>query len=120
MIFNQSIKPPPSTKQTTHQPTNRLKSVAHLPWKAMMYKSINTFIDDLFAFVVKMPTLHRIACLRDDLVFLVFLYQVVVEVEVGVGVEVEVEVGGVDHVVGGWVMMAAVWFGGFLLVVYFV
>lgn len=53
----------------------KLKSVAHLPWKAMSYKAVNTFIDDLFAFVVKMPTLHRIACLRDDLVFAVFLYQ---------------------------------------------
>ena len=44
----------------------KLKSTAHLPWKAMCYKSINTFIDDLFAFVVKMPTMHRVACLRDD------------------------------------------------------
>ena len=31
----------------------------------MVYKSLNTFIDDLFAFVVKMPWMHRIACLRD-------------------------------------------------------
>ncbi len=37
-----------------------------MPWKSMVYKSINTFIDDLIAFVVKMPTMHRIACLRDD------------------------------------------------------
>lgn len=41
----------------------------------MSYKAVNTFIDDLFAFVVKMPLLHRIGCLRDDLVFLIFLYQ---------------------------------------------
>jgi hypothetical protein len=53
----------------------KLKSVAHLPWRAMVYKSLNTFIDDFFAFIVKMPTLHRIAVFRDDLVFLVFLYQ---------------------------------------------
>lgn len=32
-------------------------------------------IDDLFAFVIKMPTLHRLACLRDDVVFFVYLYQ---------------------------------------------
>lgn len=32
-------------------------------------------VDDLFAFVIKMPTLHRIACLRDDAVFIVYLYQ---------------------------------------------
>jgi hypothetical protein len=34
----------------------RLKSVAHMPWRAMIYKSLNTFIDDLFAWVIKMPT----------------------------------------------------------------
>lgn len=38
----------------------KLKSVAHMPWKAMVYKSLNTFIDDLFAFVIKMPILHRL------------------------------------------------------------
>ncbi|EME28751.1 CLPTM1-like membrane protein cnrB [Galdieria sulphuraria] len=53
----------------------KLKSVAHLPMKAMMYKFLNTIIDDLFAFIIKMPTLHRLACFRDDIVFLIFLYQ---------------------------------------------
>eukprot|EP00903_Cladosiphon_okamuranus_P006347 g6217.t1 len=53
----------------------KLKSVAHMPWRVMSYKFINTFIDDLFAFVVPMPTMHRLACFRDDVVFLVFLYQ---------------------------------------------
>jgi hypothetical protein len=53
----------------------RLKSVAHMPAKAMMYKFLNTFIDDLFAFTIKMPTLHRIATLRDDVIFFVYLYQ---------------------------------------------
>lgn len=37
-----------------------------------MYKALNTFVDDLFAFVIKMPLMHRLACLRDDVVFLVF------------------------------------------------
>ena len=41
----------------------------------MMYKFLNTFIDDLFAFTIKMPTLHRLATLRDDLIFFVYLYQ---------------------------------------------
>ncbi|TFJ83210.1 hypothetical protein NSK_005482, partial [Nannochloropsis salina CCMP1776] len=36
---------------------------------------VNTFIDDLFAFVIKMPTMHRVSCFRDDLVFLIYLYQ---------------------------------------------
>ncbi|TEB20308.1 hypothetical protein C9890_0083 [Perkinsus sp. BL_2016] len=43
----------------------KLKSVAHMPWKAFTYKALNTFIDDFFAFVIKMPWLHRIACFRD-------------------------------------------------------
>jgi len=53
----------------------KLKSVAHLPWKTFMYKALNTFIDDLFAFIIKMPTLHRLSCLRDDIIFLIYLYQ---------------------------------------------
>jgi len=53
----------------------KLKSVAHMPWRAFMYKALNTFIDDLFAFIIKMPTLHRLACLRDDLIFVIYLYQ---------------------------------------------
>jgi hypothetical protein len=53
----------------------RLKSVAHMPGRAMTYKFLNTFIDDLFAFTIKMPTLHRLATLRDDVIFFVYLYQ---------------------------------------------
>ena len=53
----------------------KLKSVAHLPWRQMTYKFLNTIIDDLFAFVIKMPTLHRLAVFRDDVVFAVYLYQ---------------------------------------------
>lgn len=53
----------------------RLGSVAHMPRKAMTYKFLNTFIDDLFAFTIKMPWLHRIATLRDDVIFFVYLYQ---------------------------------------------
>ena len=41
----------------------------------MTYKCLNTFIDDLFAFTIKMPTLHRLATLRDDVIFFVYLYQ---------------------------------------------
>lgn len=53
----------------------RLKSVAHLPWRAFMYKAFNTFIDDIFAFIITMPTAHRLACFRDDVIFLIYLYQ---------------------------------------------
>ncbi|TEB30111.1 cleft lip and palate transmembrane 1 [Coprinellus micaceus] len=53
----------------------KLKSVAHMPMKAMVYKTLSTVVDDLFAFCIKMPFLHRLACFRDDVVFVVFLYQ---------------------------------------------
>ncbi|KAF8529950.1 cleft lip and palate transmembrane protein 1-domain-containing protein [Gautieria morchelliformis] len=53
----------------------KLKSVAHMPIKAMIYKTLSTVVDDFFAFCIKMPILHRLACFRDDVVFLVFLYQ---------------------------------------------
>lgn len=43
----------------------KLKSVAHLPWRMMSYKCLNTFIDDIFAFVIKMPTMYRLGCFRD-------------------------------------------------------
>ena len=71
------------------------QSVAHMPMKAMIYKTLSTVVDDLFAYVlttlplqqylirssfhsfcIKMPILHRLACFRDDVVFLIFLYQV--------------------------------------------
>eukprot|EP00934_Nitzschia_sp_Nitz4_P006302 Nitzschia sp. Nitz4//scaffold13_size275219//75058//77530//NITZ4_000859-RA/size275219-augustus-gene-0.228-mRNA-1//1//CDS//3329535969//6292//frame0 len=53
----------------------KLKSVAHLPWRVMVYKSLNTFIDDLFSFIIRMPTMARISCFRDDIVFFIYLYQ---------------------------------------------
>lgn len=65
--------------------------------KAMIYKTLSTVVDDFFAYVaqligcpsekpyllthvgcsfcIKMPILHRLACFRDDVVFLIFLYQ---------------------------------------------
>ena len=53
----------------------KFKSVEKLPWKGMIYKFLNTIIDDLFAFAVKMPTLQRISVFRDDLIFVIYLYQ---------------------------------------------
>ncbi|XP_030757327.1 cleft lip and palate transmembrane protein 1-like protein [Sitophilus oryzae] len=53
----------------------RLKSVAALPWRAFTYRAFNTFIDDIFAFIITMPTAHRVACFRDDVIFLIYLYQ---------------------------------------------
>lgn len=53
----------------------KMKSVEFLPWKAMIYQFLNTIIDDLFAFAVKMPTLQRISVFRDDLIFVIYLVQ---------------------------------------------
>ncbi len=46
-----------------------------MPWRTLTYKALNTFIDDLFAFIIKMPTMHRLSCLRDDLIFVIYIYQ---------------------------------------------
>ncbi|KAG5468094.1 hypothetical protein LSCM1_02063 [Leishmania martiniquensis] len=53
----------------------KMKSVGQLPWRTFVYKSLNTIIDDLFAFIIKMPWLHRLACFQDDIVFAILLYQ---------------------------------------------
>ena len=53
----------------------RLKSVARLPTKLLAYKIIVTFADDAYAWLVDMPLKHRLMTLRDDVVFVVFLYQ---------------------------------------------
>ena len=72
----------------------RLKSVAHLPCKrllkcspgnshalvsltgrALSYKVFSTFVDDAFAWLISAPLIHKLATLRDDVVFFVFLYQ---------------------------------------------
>eukprot|EP00927_Polykrikos_kofoidii_P059776 TRINITY_DN54911_c0_g1_i1.p1 TRINITY_DN54911_c0_g1~~TRINITY_DN54911_c0_g1_i1.p1 ORF type:complete len:781 (+),score=108.14 TRINITY_DN54911_c0_g1_i1:281-2623(+) len=53
----------------------KYKTVAYMTWKKLIYRAISTFIDDLFALIIRMPTLHGIACLRDDVVFFVYLWQ---------------------------------------------
>ena len=47
--------------------TYKLKSVAHLPWpwRMLTYKALNTFIDDMSAFVIRIPLLYQIGCFRD-------------------------------------------------------
>src|SRR5437762_10092144 len=58
-----------------------------MPRRAMVYKCffplevtayetvLNTIVDDLFSFCISMPTLHRLACFRDDVIFVIYLYQ---------------------------------------------
>lgn len=53
----------------------KIKSVLHLPWKAFTYKAASTFIDHVLAFIITMPTSYWLACFRDNVVFLVHLYQ---------------------------------------------
>lgn len=53
----------------------KLKSVEHLPWRALSYKAMNTFVDDIAAFLIDMPVMHRLSCFRDDIVFFVYIYQ---------------------------------------------
>jgi len=56
----------------------KLKSTAHMPWRVLIYKAFNTFIDDVFAFWIipdKMSEKHKYMTLRDDLIFLIFLFQ---------------------------------------------
>jgi hypothetical protein len=53
----------------------KLKSVEHMPVKALTYKFLNTIIDDLYAFAVKTTTLYRISCFKDDVIFVIFIIQ---------------------------------------------
>lgn len=32
-------------------------------------------LSDLFAFIIKMPTMHRLSVFRDDIVFFIYIYQ---------------------------------------------
>merc|ERR1712061_40554 len=53
----------------------KLQSVEHLPWRALTYKAMNTFVDDVFAFLIDMPIMHRLSCFRDDIIFFIYIYQ---------------------------------------------
>eukprot|EP01069_Polyplicarium_translucidae_P000219 Polyplicarium_translucidae@DN1124_c0_g1_i1.p1 len=54
----------------------KLKSVDHMPWATLSYQAVNTFIDDIFSFIIRMPELHRMSVFRDDIVFVIYMYQV--------------------------------------------
>ena len=53
----------------------------HRSWKAWFLRNaangvyIFGFVDDVFSFAVAMPWQHRIACLRDDVIFFGYLWQ---------------------------------------------
>lgn len=50
----------------------KLKSVAGLNPKTFIFKILSTVVDDFFSFAIRMPLLHRLACFRDDVIFLIF------------------------------------------------
>ena len=60
----------------------KMKSVAHLPWRMLTYKALNTFIDDLFAFVIKMPTLYRLGCFRDGTYFCGTIFSILISTKI--------------------------------------
>lgn len=51
----------------------KLQSVEHMPGKALFYRFLNTIIDDLFAFIIAMPSLYRINCFKDDIIFIIYV-----------------------------------------------
>jgi len=46
-----------------------------IPTQRLLMTVLNTIVDDLFSFCISMPTLHRLACFRDDVIFVIYLYQ---------------------------------------------
>ncbi|XP_064883645.1 lipid scramblase CLPTM1L-like isoform X2 [Oncorhynchus nerka] len=53
----------------------KLKSVGHLQWNVLMYKAVNTFVNDAFACVFSTHPSHQLGCFRDEILFLLYLYQ---------------------------------------------
>uniref|UniRef100_A0A8C7K1M5 Lipid scramblase CLPTM1L n=1 Tax=Oncorhynchus kisutch TaxID=8019 RepID=A0A8C7K1M5_ONCKI len=53
----------------------KLKSVDHLQWNVLMYKAVNTFVNDAFACVFSTHPSHQLGCFRDEILFLLYLYQ---------------------------------------------
>jgi hypothetical protein len=53
----------------------KLKSVDHLPWKTLVYRFIETIIDDFYVFMVTTPLLQKVMVFREDIIFLLYIYQ---------------------------------------------
>jgi hypothetical protein len=67
------VSPPAGSKQ--HPPTCCSGGLSAIGCRVagdgdggVVRRFLNTFIDDLFAFIIRMPTMHRISCFRDDVV----------------------------------------------------
>ena len=53
----------------------RLQTVSYMPIRVFMYKAFQTVVDDVAAYLLDMPFQHKIATLRDDVVFLCLIAQ---------------------------------------------
>ncbi|KAL0985284.1 hypothetical protein UPYG_G00154990 [Umbra pygmaea] len=53
----------------------KLRSVGHLKWNVLMYKAVNTFLNDAFACIFNTHPCHQLTCFRDDIFFIIYLYQ---------------------------------------------
>uniref|UniRef100_A0A673HDA5 Lipid scramblase CLPTM1L n=1 Tax=Sinocyclocheilus rhinocerous TaxID=307959 RepID=A0A673HDA5_9TELE len=54
---------------------NNKKKVESQCWFAFASQGLNTFISDVFSGIITTPGPHHLACFRDDVVFLIYLYQ---------------------------------------------
>ncbi|XP_035987020.1 cleft lip and palate transmembrane protein 1-like protein isoform X1 [Fundulus heteroclitus] len=60
---------------------HKLKSVSHLQGAVLMYRGVNTLVSDLcscasfFSSSVPFTSSHQLSCFRDELLFLLYLYQ---------------------------------------------
>lgn len=57
-------------------PTSSYSLLSTSPTSRTFGDSSDASTDDFFAFIIRMPLMHRLACFRDDVVFLILLYQV--------------------------------------------
>jgi hypothetical protein len=53
----------------------QLRSVPPLSTSAFLYRLLCTIQDDIFALLLDMPTAHRVACFRDDVIFVLYMLQ---------------------------------------------
>ena len=58
----------------------KLQSTAHLPHWTLFLRFLASMIDNVFSLLnsgLTMPTVYRLACFRDEVVFLVYIVQLV-------------------------------------------
>lgn len=56
-------------------PSSILNGSPQTSVRYLVYRALNTVVDDFFVFLVELPTMHRMSVFRDDVVFLIYLWQ---------------------------------------------